>query len=74
MPTLIYEKTQTPVAVGDIVHLSGRPYVVTGWAEPHKPASTGRVHVKTMCDRGYFAEYFPNVIGADWIGRTDRVE
>ena len=74
MPTLVYENTQTPVAVGDIVHLRGRPHVVTGWAEPHKPASTGRVHVKTMCERGYFAEYFPNVIGADWIGRTDRGE
>ena len=73
MPTLIYEKTQTPVAVGDIVHLRGRPCVVTGWAEPHKPSSTGRVHIQTMCDRGIFsAQYFPVVIGANWIGRTDR--
>jgi len=74
MPTLIYEKTREPVRVGDIVHLRGRPHVVTGWAEPHKPASTGRVHVRSMCERRNFAEYFPSVIGADWIGRTDRGE
>lgn len=71
---LIYEKTGLAVLVGDVVHLGGKPFVITGWAEPHKPASTGRVHVKTMDERGYFFEYFPGVIGADWVGRTDRGE
>ena len=71
---LIYEETGAAVLVGDVVHLQGKPFVVTGWAEPHKPASTGRVHVKTMDERGYFFEYFPSVIGADWVGRTDRGE
>jgi hypothetical protein len=72
MPTLIYEQTGQPVTVGDIVHINNRPYTVTGWAEPHKPASTGRVHVRAMSEHAYFTEYFPAVIGAGWIGRTDQ--
>ena len=72
MPTLLYVKTGKPVIVGDIVHLHGKPYTVTGWAEPHKPASTGRVYIRAMSERGYFSEYFPSVIGAVWTGRTDQ--
>ena len=72
MPTLVYTATQQPVKVGDIVHLRGKPYTVTGWSEPHSPASTGRVHLQTMDDRRSHQSYYPIVIGADWIGRTDR--
>lgn len=72
MPTLIYETTRKPVTVGDVVHLRGKPYVVAGWSEPNKPASTGRVHIRAMSERGYFADYFPSVIGAVWTGRTDQ--
>jgi len=72
MPTLIYWETREPVQVGDVVHLRGNPFTVTGWVEPHKPASTGRVHIRAMSERGYFSEYFPSVIGAVWIGRTDQ--
>jgi hypothetical protein len=69
---LIYKKTRAAVLVGDVVHLHGKPFVVTGWAEPHKPSSTGRIHVRAMSERGYFTEYFPEVIGASWTNRTDQ--
>jgi hypothetical protein len=73
MPALIYTATQQPVKTGDVVHLrDGQPYTVTGWSEPHSPASTGRVHLQTMDDRRSHQSYYPIVIGADWIGRTDR--
>ena len=72
MPTLIYTETRQPVKTGDIVHISNKPFTVTGTAEPHKPASTGRVYVQAMDESRAHAQYYPGVIGAEWIGRTDR--
>ena len=72
MPQLIYTETREPVKTGDIVHLRGKPYTVTGTAEPHSPASTGRVYVQAMDESRGHSQYYPNVIGAEWIGRTDR--
>jgi hypothetical protein len=72
MPSLVYTCNNQPVRSGDIVHIRNTPYVITGWAEPHKPASTGRVYVRTMDERAMTTEYFPSVVGADWINRTDR--
>jgi hypothetical protein len=39
--------------------------------KPHKPASTGRVGLRYP--NGDFGEYFPNVIGAEWIEREDHI-
>lgn len=72
MPQLIYTQTRQPVKTGDIVHIRNKPYTVTGTAEPHKPASTGRVYVQAMNDSRANAQYFPSVINAEWTGRTDR--
>jgi hypothetical protein len=71
---LVYDSTQKPVQIGDVVHVldSDTPYILLNIIEPHKPASTGRVHIQSMDERKYFCEYFPSVIGASWIGRTDR--
>jgi hypothetical protein len=68
---LVYTKTNVPVETGDIVKLRGRRAVVEYITEPHKPASTGRVGIKYV-ENKWTMEYFPSVIGADWIGRTDR--
>jgi len=68
---LVYEGTESEVRVGDVVHVDNAPYVITGITEPHKPASTGRVCCQSMCERKYFNEWFPGVIRAEWIGRTD---
>ena len=72
MPSLIYTNTDKPVAVGDIVHLRNQPYTVTGWSEPHTPASTGRIHLLSMDDARSYQSYYPSVIRAEWIGRADR--
>ena len=70
---LVYDSTQKPVQIGDVVHLrDNTSHIVLNIVEPHKPASTGRVHIRSMCEHKYFGEYFPSVIGASWIGRTDR--
>jgi hypothetical protein len=72
MTTLVYSCNNKPVQSGDVVHIRNTPYVVTGWREPHKPASTGRIYLQAMDERRITTEYFPNVIGAEWIGRTDQ--
>lgn len=69
---LVYENTTSPVQVGDIVHIKNKSYYIQAIIEPHKPSSTGRVWCKSMCERGYTQEWFPSVIGAKWIGRTDQ--
>lgn len=66
---LIYTQYETPVQVGDNINIAqpGDPVevaTVTGWREPHKAGSSGRVYVKVNNkDR----EFFPSVIGAHWI-------
>jgi hypothetical protein len=69
---LVYEGTQVPVQVGDTVHVRNKPYYVAGIVEPHKPSSTGRVQCCSMDDRKVFTEWFPSVIGAEWIEREDQ--
>lgn len=68
---LIYSKNGKPVETGDIVKLRDGRAVVEYVREPHKPASTGRVGIKYV-ENKWTMEYFPNVIGAEWIGRTDQ--
>lgn len=69
---LIYQSTKAEVKVGDITHVRNQPYVVTQIRQPHSPASTGRVCLRSMCERKYYFEYYPIVIGADWVEREDR--
>ncbi len=65
---LVYQNTKTEVKVGDVAHtFRGVPVIVCSIHAPHKPASTGRVSVKSMCDRGYFSDYYPSVINAEWV-------
>lgn len=69
---LIYTKSGTPVYIGDIVKLSrGEEFEIKALIKPHKPESTGRVSGR-MSGATYDSEYFPNVIGAEWIDREDR--
>lgn len=67
MPSLKYKCNLEPVLIGDVVHIRNTPYVITGWREPHKPSSTGRVYVQSMDEKRMTAEYFPSVIGAGWL-------
>lgn len=69
---LVYSNTSAPVNTGDIVHIRNTPYFVQAIIEPHKPSSTGRVWCISMDERKTFNEWFPSVIGAEWVGRTDQ--
>lgn len=68
---LIYEKTGEEVKAGDLVSSQdGELFRLDFYREPHKPSSTGRVYV-TRLEAGCQLEFFPSVIGAKWIERTD---
>ena len=69
---LVYSKSMKPVSEGDLVHVDGDAYFVEQIIKPHKPSSTGRVYCTSMCERKYFAQWFPSVIGAEWIDREDH--
>lgn len=40
--------------------------ILTGWREPHKPSSSGRVHVQ-LEGNSYQSEFFPGVIGGKFV-------
>jgi hypothetical protein len=69
---LVYEVNNEPVQTGDVVHVRNEAFSVWMITEPHKPSSTGRVTLRGFDDQRYIREFFPNVIGAKWIGRTDQ--
>lgn len=51
----------------EVTTFRGEKYILTGWKEPHKASSTGRVCCKTKndCenDTEWVHEWFPGVIG-----------
>lgn len=69
---LVYSCNKAPVEIGDVVHVHNQAYYVEAIIEPHKPSSTGRVWCRSMDEQKYFCEWFPCVIDAEWIGRTDQ--
>jgi hypothetical protein len=69
---LVYSCNKQPVQTGDVVHVRNTAYFVEAIIEPHKPSSTGRVWCRSMDERKYFNEWFPSVIDAEWINRTDQ--
>lgn len=65
---LVYKSSQKQVQIGDVVHVGGKPWVVTTYFKPHPPATwSGRVGCTSMCGRKYYSEWKPTVIGAGWI-------
>ena len=69
---LVYSINKLPVFIGDVVHVRNTAYYVENIVEPNKPSSTGRVWCRSMDERKYFNEWFPSVIGAEWIDRNDQ--
>lgn len=74
---LIYEKDNLDHKAGDtvrpgdqVIMQSGERCIVESIKLPHKPESTGRVLV--AWDSGDTSSFFPSVIGAKWIQRTDQ--
>lgn len=64
---LVYSQSGKEVKSGDTVHIDGHAYFVMETREPHKPSSTGRVLCKAMDDKGWVHEWYPGVIGAEWV-------
>lgn len=65
---LIRETTGEEIKTGEVVHcFRGEAAIVTGWALPKSPASTGRVYVKEMNEQGFTGEYYPSVYGLKWV-------
>lgn len=68
------------VKVGDEVVLThnepegGRRMTITGIELPRHPASTGRVYLRPKDGKDAWGDesYFPSVIDAYWVGRTDQ--
>lgn len=71
---LVYEaEPDREVKVGDEVILKdGEICFVQVIEKPHKPSSTGRVHVKGRRKDDFTHSFFPSVIGARWIEREDQ--
>jgi hypothetical protein len=71
---LINSETGNEVKVGDAVTtFRDEDGTVTDVEEPRKPSSTGRVYVKfTYPNASLTKEFFPSVIGAEWVEREDR--
>lgn len=69
---LIHRTSGAIVQIGDRVKtFRGEAATVTGWREPHKPASSGYVSIAIDGLTGS-AEYHVGVANLEWIDREDR--
>jgi hypothetical protein len=69
---LVYTDGGREVRIGDtITLLDGETIIIRRIDKPHKPSSTGRVQVG-FHDTDYEREFFPVVVGAEWIEREDQ--
>ena len=54
----------------EVTTFRGGKYVLTGWQEPYKTSSTGRVYCKPKDDyengTGWDYEWFPSVVGGSF--------
>jgi hypothetical protein len=79
---LVYEADGQEVKIGDQVRThGGMKATVQGITKPHKPSSTGRVHIVEAledCKDLFYPDqpatetFYPGVIGAKWIDREDQ--
>ena len=64
---LVHKDTGREVREGEtVISFRGEAAIVTGWREPHKPSSTGRVYVKEIAS-GFGREFFPGVFGLVFV-------
>jgi hypothetical protein len=62
MNTKLVKEDGMEVKIGHrIPTFRGELVEITGWKEPHKPSSEGRVHVRFA--NGDVREFFPSVVG-----------
>lgn len=64
---LFHKKNDAPVIKGDLVtDFRGEAATVTGWQEPHKEGSSGRIYVHYKGDATGQVEYYPHVFGCEF--------
>jgi hypothetical protein len=69
---LVNKHTGVTINAGDVVHdFRGDAAIVTDWELPKHSASTGRVYVKEMNERGMTAGYYPSVYNLAWAGTPE---
>lgn len=62
---LIHSDTGRFAKAGDtLLDRTGQSVRIVGGQPPHKPSSTGRVHVQSA--NGFVGEFFPGVYGLKW--------
>jgi len=68
----LVNKNGKEVQLGDTVgHFSqGELYTLMNVTIPHKPSSTGSVHVEDA--EGFNHSFYPSVFNLHWEGRTDQ--
>jgi len=63
---LINSNTLREIKIGDSVQtFRGERGILTGFTEPHKPSSTGKVYVNTGGD--FDNQWYPSVIGGQFV-------
>jgi hypothetical protein len=68
MMKLVYSNDNEPVRVGDIIlTFRNEMYELESMREPHHSGSTGRVYVKPVFGNDSSREFFPSVVGAEWV-------
>lgn len=72
---LVYAATGVEVGAGDVITdphngAPGETWTVESIERPRHGGSTGRVYITSSL--GYSQGYYPGVIGAEWVGRTDQ--
>lgn len=64
---LMHKGSNEEIKSGTIVQdFRGDRWVLEGGCEPHKPSSTGRVYLMSLCERRVHREFYPSVINAEW--------
>lgn len=65
---LIHNATKVEAKRGDpVVTFRGEPGVLTSWAPPHKPGSTGKVVIRFRGVAGGEAEFYPSVVDCTFV-------
>lgn len=70
MYKLIESKSGNTVKAGDkFLCFRGESYTISDGigAPPHKPSSTGKVWVRSDRSDSFGREFFPSVIGCEWV-------
>lgn len=68
---ILIDKNGKELHIGDkLKTFRGEKVTLIGMTKPHKPSSTGRVFV--WFTNGTTGEYYPSVVGATWVLKSEH--